>query len=85
MRMYYKSCISLNGGVACEFPYHALDSPLYTIPATAGVAACSINVESGVITLEYRFKEGGRLHVKRDSRIEFTEQVARIYLASEKS
>ena len=59
--------------------------PLYTIPATGGVAACSVNVESGVITLEYQFKDGGRLHVKRDSRIEYTEQVARIQLAPEKN
>ena len=55
--------------------------PLYTIPAAAGVAACGISVESGVITLEYQFKDGGQLHVKRDSRIEYTEQVARIQLA----
>ena len=59
--------------------------PLYTIPAAAGVVACSVNVESGVITLEYRFKEGGRLHVKRDSRIEYTEQVARFHLALEEN
>ncbi len=45
--------------------------PLYTIPAAAGIAACGVSVESGAITLEYRFKEGRRLHVKRDSRIEY--------------
>ncbi len=59
--------------------------PLYTIPAAAGVSACSVGVKSGVITLEYQFKDGGRLHVKRDLRIEYTEQVARIRLAREKS
>lgn len=59
--------------------------PLYTIPAAAGVSACSINVGQGVITLEYRFKDGGRLHVKRDSRIEYTEQVARFHLAPERN
>lgn len=58
---------------------------LYTIPAAAGVSACGISVKSGVIMLEYRFKDGGRLHVKRDSRIEYTEQVARIHLAREKN
>ena len=31
------------------------------------------------------FQEGGRLHVKRDSRIEYTEQVARIHLAPKKN
>jgi hypothetical protein len=41
-------------------------SPLYVIPAAAGVAACTVNVNEGVIMLEYRFRNGGRLTVKRD-------------------
>ena len=59
--------------------------PLYTIPAAAGVAACGISVESGAIMLEYQFRDGGQLHVKRDSRIEYTEQVAHIHLAPQKN
>src|SRR2546427_1340144 len=55
--------------------------PLYTIPATrSGVAACRIGYEEGVITLEYRFRDDGWLHVKRDSRIEYNDQEARFAL-----
>jgi hypothetical protein len=57
-------------------------SPLYTIPAvTLGVAECHVRDESGVMALEYRFKDGGWLHVKRDARIEYTEQEARFTLS----
>jgi hypothetical protein len=59
--------------------------PLYTIPAAKGVAKCRVDVESGVIILEYLFKDGGWLRVKRDSGIEYTEQVAHFQLASEKN
>lgn len=59
--------------------------PLYTIPAATGVAKCRARVESGVITLEYQFRDGGWLHVKRDSGIEYTEQVAHFRLALEKN
>lgn len=56
--------------------------PLYTIPAVAaGVASCHVRQESAVIVLEYRFKDGGWLHVKRDARIEYSEQEARFALS----
>ena len=52
--------------------------PLYTTQATrAGVAGCRISRESGVIALEYRFRDGGWLRVKRDARIEYTDQETR--------
>lgn len=54
--------------------------PLYTVPAAAGVAECRIGYESGVIALEYRFRDGGWLRVKRDSSIEYTEQEAHFSL-----
>ena len=55
--------------------------PLYTIPATrSGVTACRIGYDEGVITLEYTFRDGGWLHVKRDSRIEYNDQEARFAL-----
>src|SRR3989442_12106916 len=62
---------------------HSIEmGPLYTIPATrSGVAACRIQYEDGVITLEYSFRDGGWLHVKRDSHIEFNNQEARFVLA----
>jgi hypothetical protein len=56
--------------------------PLYTVPAAAaGVASCHVRYDSAVIELEYRFKDGGWLHVKRDARIEYTEQEARFALS----
>ena len=59
-------------------------SPLYTIPAsTTGLAACRVRYQpDGVIALEYQFRKGGWLHVKRDARIEYTEQNARFTLTS---
>jgi hypothetical protein len=59
--------------------------PLYVIPAAAGVAACTVSVDEGAIILEYRFRNGGRLTVKRDLRIEYTEQVAQLHLARDKN
>ena len=61
---------------------HSIEmGPLYTVPATrSGVAACRIQYEDGVITLEYSFRDGGWLHVKRDSHIEFNNQEARFVL-----
>lgn len=53
--------------------------PLYVIPASAGVAACTVSVDEGAIMLEYRFKDGGWLNVKRDARIEYMEQVAQFH------
>ena len=55
--------------------------PLYTVPAVAaGVAECHIGYASGVIALEYRFRDGGWLRVKRDASIEYTKQEARFAL-----
>jgi hypothetical protein len=50
----------------------------------AGIAACTVSVDEGAIMLEYRFKDGGRLNVKRDARIEFTEQVAQFHFPRDK-
>ncbi len=59
-------------------------SPLFTIPASgSGLSACRIRYQpDAVIALEYQFKQGGWLHVKRDARIEYTEQDARFALTS---
>lgn len=58
------------------------NGPLFTIPAAAaGVASCHVRHDSSVIELEYRFKDGGWLHVKRDARIEYSEQEARFALS----
>lgn len=54
--------------------------PLYTIGAAAGVRECRVSAESGAITLDYAFGSGGSLRVKRDQRIEYTEQDARYTL-----
>jgi hypothetical protein len=56
--------------------------PLYTIPATSeGVRSCRAAYEAGVIALEYSFRDGGWLRVKRDPRIEYTDQEARFELS----
>lgn len=56
---------------------------LYTIPATAvGVKDCHISDESGILQLEYQFKEGGWLRAIRDDRIEYSMEEARYTLPS---
>jgi len=58
-------------------------SPLYTIPAANGLTSCRIRyLADAVVVLEYQFKEGGWLHVKRDPRIEYMEQNASFTLPS---
>jgi len=58
-------------------------SPLYTIPAANGLASCRIRYQAdAVVVLEYQFKGGDWLHVRRDPRIEYTEQNARFTLSS---
>ena len=53
--------------------------PLFAVPAArAGLAECNINYESGLIALEYRFRDGSWLRVKRDSRIEYNDQELRL-------
>lgn len=60
-------------------------APLYTIPAaTTGVAVCRVRYQpGGVVTLEYPFRDGLWLHVKRDPRIEHTELIALIAVPKE--
>ncbi|MES2355107.1 MAG: hypothetical protein V4568_12050 [Pseudomonadota bacterium] len=55
--------------------------PLYTIPAAEGVVSCSVRHEPDTIAIEYQFKNGGWLRVKRNSSIEYTEQEARFLLS----
>jgi hypothetical protein len=56
--------------------------PLFTVPAAAeGVASCRVRYDAAVIDLDYRFKDGDWLHVKRDARIEYTDQEARFALS----
>ena len=51
--------------------------PLYAAVVTASaVVTCRVRHESGSMTLEYQFRDAGWLHVKRDARIEYTEQEA---------
>ena len=51
--------------------------PLYAAAVNASaVVMCRLRLESGGIALEYQFRDGGWLHVKRDARIEYTEQEA---------
>ena len=59
--------------------------PIYITAAAAGVSECNIRSRSGSILIEYRFKDGGWLHVTRGPRIEYTEQVAHVHLAPEKN
>ena len=51
--------------------------PLYAAAVTASaVVTCRVRRELGVMALEYQFGDGGWVHVKRDARIEYTEQEA---------
>ena len=51
--------------------------PLYAAAVTASaLVTCRVRHESGSMTLEYQFRDAGWLHVKRDARIEYTEQEA---------
>jgi hypothetical protein len=52
--------------------------PFYTISAAkTGVAACRVSREADAMTLEYTFRDGGWLRVKRQPRIEYTDQEVR--------
>jgi hypothetical protein len=83
------SCSATNGpataqdsATMAELRQSVENGPLYTVPAAAtGVASCHVHYDSGVTVLEYRFKDGGWLSVKRDARIEYTEQEARFALS----
>ena len=51
--------------------------PLYAAAvAASAVVMCRVRLESGVMALEYQFRDAGWLHVKRDARIEYIEQEA---------
>ena len=51
--------------------------PLYAAAVTASaVVMCRVRLESGLMSLEYHFRDGAWLHVKRDARIEYIEQEA---------
>jgi hypothetical protein len=53
--------------------------PLYRAAAAdSEVAACRVTSESGAITLEYSFRDGGSMRVRRDARIEYTSQEVRL-------
>lgn len=57
-------------------------SPFYTIPATSkGLPSCDLRFyPDGEIVLEYHFLDGNWLQVKRNARIEYTEQNVRLNL-----
>jgi hypothetical protein len=52
-------------------PFYALSS------AKPGVATCRASEEADTIALEYTFRDGGWLRVKRQPSIEYTEQEVR--------
>lgn len=54
------------------------EGPLYAIARSASpLAACRVDQNAGAVTLQYDFADGGRVRATRDSRIEYSEQVAR--------
>jgi len=57
-------------------------SPFYTIPVSIkGLDSCDVRFyPDGEIGLEYHFREGSWLQVKRNERIEYTEQNVRLNL-----
>lgn len=69
--------------VLAEMQATVENGSFYTIPAaSAGVKECSIRDDSGVLRLEYRFKDNGWLRVIGDERIEYSMQEARYTLPS---
>jgi hypothetical protein len=64
--------------LAIEFVKRVENSPLYLeLRVAGGMAHCRTDFESGSIRVEYRFHKGGWLRIKRDERIEYTDQEAR--------
>jgi hypothetical protein len=53
---------------------------LFTIPASAGIASCSVKYADAATQIEYLFKAGGTLTVKRDMGLEYSEQSAHFSL-----
>lgn len=53
--------------------------PLYRAAAAdTEAASCRVASESGAITLEYTFRDGGSIRVRRDPRIEYSSQEVRL-------
>ena len=52
------------------------------LTSTTRLASCQIWYDAAVITIKYQFQNGGWLHVKRDPRIEYTEQEAQFVFPS---
>ena len=48
--------------------------PLFAVSSPAGLAACEITYEPGIVALEYRFRDGAVLRASHDAAIESTEQ-----------
>jgi hypothetical protein len=85
----YSSCAVIEGNpstqdvaLAAALKLNIETSPFYTIPASIkGLASCNVRFyPDGEIGLEYHFREGSWLQVKRNVRIEYTEQNVRLNL-----
>jgi hypothetical protein len=54
-------------------------SPLYlTASRAASPAECHVQTQGSRLELDYRFRDGSRLHVARDDSIEFSEQLLEV-------
>ncbi len=53
---------------------------LFAIPASTGLASCTVQYAGDATQIDYLFKAGGSLTVKRDSGIEYSEQSAHFAL-----
>lgn len=53
---------------------------LFSIPASAGLTSCTVKYDGDATQIDYLFKAGGSLTVKRDMSIEYSEQSAQFAL-----
>jgi hypothetical protein len=66
------------GDVIAVFRRTVESGPLFSVLADhASVSSCRIAVDSGLVSVEYKFRDGGWLRAKRESGIEYSEQELR--------
>ena len=71
--------LSADGRAAASELERAIEAgPLFAAGGGRGsLASCRVAIDEGVVSLDYRFRDGGSVHATRDPRIESSEQAAR--------
>lgn len=74
-----RPCLAVeqDDAVLAELRRHVENGPFYALAAPGG-ADCLASRDAGAVSLDYRYADGSRLRVRRDARIEYSEQELRL-------